>query len=345
MKKIILILAAAVFCLSDFAFAANLDAGKSAYTFLKIGVSAKAQGMGGAYAGFANDLSGLYYNPAGIVARNYVFTKRQTQIDYGFEEEEDNESETGYDVSAVDPAENRFLATYMNYLLDFKTGYLGYARLIDKATAIGVSIHYMNYGEFDRLDVQGNQDGTFGASDIAIGLTYAKVLLRGFYGGFTGKFISEKIDNYSSAAIAADFGIQYRFGGGRSGLGLAVTNAGVQTKGFSKSHKDPLPVTVDAGFSHALKGLPLTIAVDLIKPSDNDFFLALGGQFDILKPFMLRLGWSSAGKDFKTGSDRDNLAGFAGGFGYSYQNYVFDYSYSSYADLGNVHRLTLGVDF
>lgn len=345
MKQSLVILAA-VFCLANAASASNPDAGKSGYTFLKVGVSAKAQGMGGAYAGLADDLSGLYHNPAGIVMPTYIFTKRESRIDYGFEEEdEETKTEIDYEVSTLQPAKNRFMATYMNYLLDFKTGYLGYARLLDQATAIGVSLHYMNYGDFDRLDSQGNQNGTFGAHDIAIGLTYAKVLLKGFSGGFTGKFISEKIDSYSSSAIAADIGIQYRFGGGRSGLGLAITNAGVQTKGFSKSHKDPLPVTIDAGFSHVLKGLPLTIAVDLIKPSDNAASLAIGGQFNALSPLMLRLGWSSAGSDFKTGSGRDNLAGFAGGFGYSYQKYVFDYSYSSYADLGNVHRLTLGVNF
>jgi hypothetical protein len=49
---------------------------KSAYSFLKIGVSAKAQAMGGAYAGLADDIGGLYYNPAGLTAPSYILQKQ-----------------------------------------------------------------------------------------------------------------------------------------------------------------------------------------------------------------------------------------------------------------------------
>jgi hypothetical protein len=180
---------------------------------------------------------------------------------------------------------------------------------------------------------------------MALGLTYSKQLLDNLSIGATGKLISEKIDNYSSDALGADLGILYHSADGHTGLGLAITNLGFQLKGLTKSHKDPLPLTIDGGFSHHLKGLPLTVAADIVKPTDNSIFLALGGQFESLRPFLLRLGWSSAGKDYKTNSSKDSYAGFAGGFGYQYQSYTFDYSYSSYADLGNVHRLTLSADF
>jgi hypothetical protein len=142
-----------------------------------------------------------------------------------------------------------------------------------------------------------------------------------------------------------DLGALYHLADGRTSIGLAVTNLGAQLKGLTTAHKDPLPLTIDGGFTHHLRGMPLTFSGDIIYPTDNDIYFALGGQFEAFRPFMLRLGWSLAGRDNKTGSSKDGLAGFAGGFGYSYKEYTFDYAYSSYADIGNVHRLTLSVEF
>lgn len=312
------------------------NAGKSAYSFLKIGVGAKSQAMGGAFVGLADDLSSLYVNPAGLTAPVYSVKK----VDDFFYEEEETSTIT------TKPANtNRFIATYINYLLDFQTGYLGYVRSLNEKTALGVSIHYQNYGTFTRFEVDGTENGTFGAWDMAFGVSYSKKLSRNLSIGTTGKLILEHIDNYSSDAMALDLGILYRLADGRTSLGLAITNLGFQLKGMTKSHKDPLPLVVDAGFSHRLKGLPFTFTSDVTLPSDNDPYFAIGGQWESFNPFFIRLGWTLAGKDYKTDSDKDNYSGLAGGFGYIYQKYIFDYSYSSYADLDNVHRITLSVEF
>lgn len=322
------------------AVAGNSNAGKSAYSFLKIGVSAKAQAMGGAFAGLADDIGGLYYNPAGLTTPCYIFARTVKSYDeYG-------EGEEIHQETKIKPiASNRFMATYLNYLLDFQSGFLGYVKSFDEKTALGVSLTYQSYGNFKRFDRQGTELGTFGAYDMALGLAYSKNVMERFSVGVSGKFITESIDSYHSDALALDMGILYQLEGGRTGLGLAITNLGAQLKGFSKSHKDPLPLVVDAGFAHHLRGMPLTATADLVMPTDNSIYLALGGQFEAFRPFMIRLGWNSAGQDYKTSSSKDNMAGFSGGFGYNLKEYSFDYSYSSYADLGNVHRLTIGADF
>ena len=46
--------------------------GTNAASFLEIGAGARAMGMGGAYASVANDVSALYWNPAGIAWVNQV---------------------------------------------------------------------------------------------------------------------------------------------------------------------------------------------------------------------------------------------------------------------------------
>lgn len=321
--------------LGSFAAAGDSDVGKTAYPFLKVGVSAKSQAMGGAFVALADDMSSLYYNPAGLTARIYDLRRGEYYLEEG----------TQALVKQRSARPNKFFATYINYLLDFQSGYLGYARYLAEDRALGFSAQYQNYGSFTALDDRGEPQGTFSAYDMAVGVTYAGRFLPELSFGVTGKVVFEKIEDYSSDALALDAGALYRFEGGRTSLGFAMRNIGTQLKGLTKSHKDPLPLMVSGGISHTLKGLPLTVNADLTYPSDNDVFLSLGGQIEAFLPFAIRLGWTSAGNDYKTGAGNDGLAGFAGGFGYRYAEYEIDYSYSSYADLGQVHRISLGVEF
>jgi len=335
MKNIVALLTA-LLSLNASAYASGSDAGKSAYSFLKIGVSAKSQAMAGAYVGLADDISSLYDNPAGLTAIVYNI---KAPLDYMYEEEEE------YTAKQIVIKPNRFIASYMNYIIDFQSGYLGYVRAINDLSSFGVSIQYQDYGSFDKLDEFGENMGTFGAFDMALGLTYSKRFNRGFSIGLTGKLIMAKIDSLTSDGMAVDIGGLYRFGDGRTSIGVALKNLGTELKGFTKSHKDPLPFLIDGGFSHSLRGMPLTVNADLTVPTDSDIYLSVGGQFDSFAPLFLRLGWTSKGKDYKTGSGKDFWGGFAAGFGYYFQDYKIDYSYSSMADLGNVHRVSIGVDF
>jgi hypothetical protein len=330
LSAMILLTSALLYFMPSHVRAVNSNAGTAAYTFLKIGTGAKSQGLGGAFVGLADDATALFYNPAGLTARG--------------------EEELLYDELLGKPLyeapRNRFTASYINYLVDFQYGFLGYVRQVDSSTSVGVSASYQNYGTFDRLDAEGTEQGTFGASDIAIALTYSKRLSDKFSAGATGKAIFEKVDTYSSSGLAADLGLMYLLAAdGTSRLGLAVTNLGAQLKGLTEGHKDKLPTKVAAGLSHRLVGLPFLFSAEAGKPFDNDFYGALGMELVSFKPFFVRVGWTSQGRQYKAGGDNDVLAGFAGGFGLAYRNYQIDYSYSSYADLGSVHRISLGGGF
>jgi len=324
----IFVIAAILFLGITDAEAINSKAGTSAYTFLKIGTGAKSQGLAGAFVGLADDETALYYNPAGLTCKNESHELYDDLLDKP--------------VNA--PRNNRFTTSYINYLLDFQYGFLGYVRRLDNRTSAGVSISYQNYGTFNRLNSLGDKTGTFGASDFAFGLTFSKAVNEKVSLGATGKFIYESIADYSSDGIAFDLGMMYINSGGTR-LGFALTNLGAQLSGLTPAHKDPMPTKAALGFSHQLRGLPFVFSGETGKPFDADFYFALGMEVISLKPFFFRVGWTSAGRDYKIGTDSDILAGFAGGFGYTYKYYTLDYSYSSYADLGNVHRVTFGAGF
>ena len=330
MKYGIIIAVIAALAFSPAAMAINSNAGTSAFTFLRIGTGAKSQAMGGAFVGLADDASALYYNPAGLTVSTTEGELYDDLLDQKLN---------------VAP-KNNFTASYINYLLDFQYGFLGYVREIDSTTSAGVSISYQNYGTFNRLDSDGNKLGTFGASDMALGLTYSKRLSPRVTTGVTGKFIYEKLEDYSANGLAADLGIMYLINpNGSTRIGLAITNLGAQLSGLTKQHKDQLPGKAALGISHHLVGVPILFSGEVGKPFDNDFYLSVGGEVTSLKPFFLRFGWTTQGKDYKTGGNNEFLSGFAGGFGLQHNNYQFDYSYSSYSDLGSVHRITVGAGF
>ena len=335
-KIIAILLSTAAFIMitAPLLFAANSRAGTAAYSFLKIGVGAKSQAMGGAFVGLADDESALFYNPAGLTIR--------------VENEEEYDELLNKLVN--EKPKNRFIATYLNYLLDFQYGYLGYIREYDDRTNIGFSAAYQNYGDFQRLDVNGNppagESATFGASDLAFGVTYSYRVNPKFSFGTTGKVIYQKIDINSSMGLALDAGVMYLIDDeGSTRTGLMLSNFGAQLSGMTTNHKDPLPTKISGGISHQLRGIPLLFSGEIGKPFDNDFYLSLGGELVSLAPFYLRMGWTTVSKDYRTDSDKDLLAGFGGGFGYVFRQYKIDYSYSSYADLGSAHRITFASGF
>jgi hypothetical protein len=285
----------------------NSKVGTTAYSFLKIDVSARSTAMGGAFVGLSDDAAALYFNPAGLV-------KMQKRS---------------------------FFTTYNNYISDIQSGFLGYVHPYSEDLRLGISISYFNFGSITRTDQLGTDLGTFGASDFAIALSLAKLINPNLSLGATGKFVYEKIEDYSSDALAMDLGIFYMFKDRRTHVGAVGQNIGSQLKGHTKSHKDPLPISIRIGVSHQMRELPLTVALDGTHPFDNDIFFNLGGEFTGFKPLFLRIGWSSFGENYKTESDKDNLAGFAAGFGVTWKVYRFDYAYSSYADLGGVHKISV----
>jgi hypothetical protein len=282
--------------------------GTRVFNFLKIEVAARPTAMGGAFTGVADDESSLFYNPSSI---------------------------TGL-------SGKHFIAGYHNTIFDMQSGFLGFITPVGAKGKISGYINYLNYGDFIRTNDVGKELGTFGGSDMLFAVSYATLLKENMSVGGTIKFIYEKIENYSSTGVAFDLAAKYAFSDKRNSVGVAVQNVGAQLSKFTENSKsDPLPIIFRGGFASFLQGMPVLFAADLIYPTDNKLYFALGAEYLNLKPLFLRAGWTSFGSNYKTDSNKDNLAGFSAGFGLNYKQMQISYAISPQSELGTSHRITL----
>ncbi len=290
----------------------NSNVGTRSFNFLKIQIGARPMAMAGAFTGVADDETSLYYNPAGIASLEG----------------------------------KRFIAGYHNNIFDMQSGFLGYIHPIGDEKKIALYVSYLNYGEFIRTTDKGERDGTFGGSDMLFAASYAMTATSNLRIGGTVKFIYEKLDSYSATGFAVDLGGKYSFDYGRTNVGLMIQNLGSQLGSFVDSGEtNPLPLCIKLGGSQRLKGLPVLIAADVVFPSDNDPYFALGTEWLNMRPLFLRLGWSSFGANYKTGAGNDDFAGFSFGFGLEYKKAQISYTISPEADLGTSHRITITGGF
>jgi len=184
------------------------NVGTSAANFLKIAVGSRAAGMGGAYSAQVADASALYWNPSGIAH----ITSPQVVI------------------------------SSFKWVADMKHSFLA-AAIPTKSGTIGLSLIYFDMGEMTKTtELAPGGEGTFTASDFAIGLGYGTKISDRFAVGMQAKLIKETISFSSATAFAVDAGTQYvtRFYGLR--IGMAVTNFGTKMRLYGTDNK----VDVDA---------------------------------------------------------------------------------------------------
>ncbi len=296
------------------------NAGTAGYSFLKIGVGARAAAMGNAYVALADDHAALYHNPAGI-------TGMRLAPDWG----------------AATPAVRAtyVAASYNSWVSDLQSGFLALTKPIGEESWLGASIQYLSFGNLTETDIDGTVLGEFNASDFAFALTGAKRFSDNVSLGLTGRLIMESIQDSTSWGLAADIGLMYHLDDGRTQIGLAATNLGAQMKGLTESHKDELPLKIAVGASHRLEGLPLILAAEINKATDDGVRFSLGSELVSLAPFYFRAGFSSRRHDIETGSSSDDWSGFSGGLGVLYNQIRIDYALGRLSDLGTVHRIGL----
>ena len=167
-------------------------AGTTGAAFLKVEGGSRPVGMGGAFAGLANDINTIFWNPAGLTA---VHDQELTAMQHFSFADISNQS-------------------------------IGYAqrtgRFVWGASFLG------SFTEIERR--QGptkDPDGTVTVGGFATGLSIAYPLSTAISIGGTAKLISEQLDIQNAYGAAADVGLILRLLDNHLGIGVAVQNVGV----------------------------------------------------------------------------------------------------------------------
>jgi len=309
MKRTFLSLLAAVF------IAATLFAQQATYDFLRIDVSARAAALNGSFASMKDDPNVLFYNPAALG------TLSRPKIS----------------------------ANYLDYLMDVNMGSLSYAQYMEGIGNIGGGITYINYGSFNRTDENLNVIGTFEAKELALIAGIAAHYDDDILVGVNMKYIYSSIAEYSSSALAVDFGFLYDIPSQNLTIGGSVSNLGTQLKTYA-GRNESLPLNVTFGITKRPEHLPIFLNLDFhrLNEKGNKFWdrfsvFTVGAEILMSESFRLRVGYNNKERsDFKMGTSA-GLAGFAMGAGIIVKDYQFDYAYNSYGKISGLHRISLGM--
>ncbi len=285
----------------------SVSAGTAGFAFLRIPMGARAVAMGGAFTAVPGDPMGLYWNPATLAGL-------QDQM---------------------------FTSTYTGYLMDMQSGFAGWVNP-SANDLVGVSVNYFYGGSFTRTTMM-NPTGTgeeFSTNSVSLGGTYVYKFGQTFSAGTTAKFVYSSIDSYSGNAFMLDVGAWYK--PGIASFGFVVRNAGIQTKAFYQEN-DPLPTTIAAGVSAEFLDSKLLVAADVSYPFQGDFDAALGFEYSPHDRISIRAGGNLHDKKAADNAGGSFIDALAFGAGTYWDRFSFDYAYKPFADLGSIHRLSLGI--
>ena len=169
-------------------------AGISAAQFLKIGVGARAAGLGDSFIAISDDASSLYWNHAGMAQ----FSK------------------------------NEIIISHNVWVADISHDFLGVVYHLDSDNSFGASLTAVTMDDMP-VTTEFAPFGTgeyFGYTDIAVAISYSRKMTEQFSFGGSVKYVEETLDKLKMRGIMLDLGTYYRTGLGSTRFAVTVTNFG-----------------------------------------------------------------------------------------------------------------------
>jgi hypothetical protein len=341
-KKIIImknnILLFLIICFGGIAVGQDFSkAGTAAGQFLKIPVGAKAVSMAGTFTSVSDDISTLYWNPAGAIALD--------QFEIG--------------------------VSHNSWIAGISHNFIGVVLPMKDNGTIGFSVNQLGSGDIEMTTIESpSGTGTFySTADLALSLSYAKAIMEQVSVGVSAKYINQRIANTSAQTVAFDLGILLRTGFYGMKMGLAFQNFGpalkmngsdliktvdldpnseinpvVEANLVTQSYS--LPASYRVSLSMPLIGQggllvsemsSLLFAVDGVHLIDNPEHFSIGTEYGFAKTLFLRGGYV-----FNT--DEEGLTLGAGvNLNAGSTSFTFDYAYAAFGIFSAVHVVSIGI--
>ena len=307
-KNIILIL------IFPFVFVGVVEAqysrpGSTGADFVRIGVSARAAGMGDAYIAVVNGAEANYYNPAALanMKSNYSVFFNHTSWFAGIKHE--------------------FVAASHK----FKFG------------AVGASITALYTGQMKvRTPQQPEGTGaTFYAANYRGELSYAKKLTQRVGFGGSVSFLNMRLYNgFVERAYSADIAVDYRTHFRNFRFAMMIANLGSSIKFVNESYPQPVNFSFGASID-VIDGTnnKVLVSAEAKKPNDGDPLGQAGLEYSFKDLFFVRGGYkfNYDSATYSAGAGvRITLSGY---------KLRFDYSYSQFKLLGVANRFSMQLNF
>lgn len=315
--------------------------GKSAFSFMKLPFSARAEALGGrAYSVLDDDVSLYLQNPS------LINSNMHHNLSIGYE----------------------------SYFAGTHIGSVSYARHFDKIGTFAGGIQYINYGRFVAADEAGNVYGKFTAADYMISGGMSREIGKLFRIGANIKLAVSQYESYNAFALGFDIGASYVSKSRLFVTSLVLRNAGVQLKNFSQGIREPLPLEFSFAASHEFGKVPIRLSLvahnlqqpdmSYINPQDaNQLDLsgnpipnkpklsqqimshfAIGAEiFPFKKLISLRMAYDFMRRYEMNTDARSGTVGLSWGIGLKIHRFELNYSRNAYHLAGSPNVLNLNI--
>jgi len=315
--------------------------GTAGLQFLKIGIGARALGMGEAYTAVTDDISSIYWNPAGLALK----------------------------------AQDQVMFSHTAWIAGINYEFVAFSKVTPLGTfGVSTALLHMDYMDVIEEEPFGPTGETFTAYDFMAGITYANEFTDKFSFGASVKYVREKLDEFDVNGVAVDIGSLYNTGWNNLTIGMAIKNFGPDLEyeldedgdgllnedpfdlldndgdGLVDEDRDEFPFKIPMGFS-------LGIAMD-VYASGNQLLLAsvqLDNCVDRQETYNIGMEYKLGTFKIRSGYQLNyDETSYSAGFGWtiptSFAVFDIDYSYTDMGDLSesfvkSPQRLSLKMSF
>ena len=298
-------------------------AGTSSMTFLKIGVGARATGMGGAFVGMAKNVDALFWNPAGV-----GWLRKPS-----------------------------FAFHYLSLPADIQYAAVGASIPLQRWGTVGLIVGSLDTDEMkERTEYHPEGTGnTFIFSDVFAGLSYSYLFIDRFAAGVGIKVVREDLAGIHMWGGMMDLGTCYytgfrdlsfavtlvNFGPNLRPEGMAtITDSyGNSTERQYEAFSPPTIFRMGAAMSvYQNHGIKSVLGIQLNHPVDTEESLSLGTEISYLERLFVRGGYQ-VNHDTETWS-----AGAGVNFSFAGHWFQIDVSYSDLGLLTQAYRSSLSIN-
>ncbi len=224
--------------------------------------------------------------------------------------------------------QKHFQDIYYNFLAGAYPGKIG---------TLSAGIYYLTIDKFQGYDGDGNETEKLYSYDFLSTILYSKTFFKDKLSlGIGLKHIQEQLAKKHTSTFAFDSGVIYYMPTeyGELRTGLSIHNIFGKIKFFEETFSIPgilrFGIRYNLNFNEIYK-FEFTIETSLF--GKENFNFGSGIECLVKDIFALRIGYIT------------KYTGFRAGIGFVFSNFIFDYSYSPYGELGISHRFSTTIKF